>query len=283
MGDYDEEIPDEDKVQIASDFIMHAPPGEFNEVFNDVRVLLDNDDLLKQGASAAFTKYNHEQFTPATLGEGDDAPEVLITEHGLNADGTYSDPENGKVFSFDHLRKVASEIQDSAANDGPESYRVALQKEAKAYTAEHYPAGITTVYGKGKDVIVCIEDHKFQPRNFWNGRWRSQWTFNTSTGAAVGILRVQVHYYEDGNVQLQSEKTVNLKVDVGSEDAAAKKLFKSIASTESEYQSSISENYVEMSDTTFKALRRALPITRQKVDWNKIMNYKVGKELANMS
>jgi len=281
----EEPLSDAEKVRVAADFILHAPPGEFNEVFNDVRVLLNNDSLLKDGASAAFSQYNKDQLTPVKV----DGSELLglVTDHNDLGGGRFADARSGQSFKYDHLRKEATDYQAWSADATVEGLRAAIETEVTAYAMNHFRHGVSATFSKntedGKSIVVCIEDHQFQPKNYWNGRWRSQWTVKISGGQAevTGVLKVQVHYYEDGNVQLVSSKEVKESITLGNDAEAAKELVKLMEDSETEYQTAISENYQTMSDTTFKALRRQLPVTRTKIDWNKITSYRIGTELKS--
>jgi F-actin capping protein alpha subunit. len=55
-----------------------------------------------------------------------------------------------------------------------------------------------------------------------------------------------------------------------SPSASASKILALIADEEGKYQTSLNDTYHEMGEKTFKGLRRALPLTRQKLDWDKV-------------
>ena len=91
-------------------------------------------------------------------------------------------------------------------------------------------------------------------------------------------VRSNVHYFEDGNVQLDDGTKIQCDLKFGG------KMGEAMASTVGEYEMNFNQGmediYVSMSEQVLQGLRRRLPVTRVKFDWdNKASVHKLASEL----
>lgn len=290
MMDSDASTDDQQDQRTAADmvssFLLHAPPGEFPEVLDDVKGIVRDEQLIEEQVAKVLPKYTKSQLTPIKLDGSELA--VILSKFNDIGNGRFVDPRTKKSFQYDCLTGTTSDFSDWQPDAGAESWRSALENEWTSYSVEHYHEGAGSVFSSFKDDTVtlnaCLEGHQFQPKKFWNGRWRSMWTltFNPAKDKQVelvGLIKLHVHYYEDGNVQLVSSRHCDQIINLTKPEQVAKDVVDTVKKFESDYQRAISENYQTMSDTTFKALRRPLPVIRSKIEWNKLMGYKIGSEL----
>jgi len=268
------EVTEGEIIQIANSFLLASPPGEFMEVVTDVRGLLPDDSVINDSAPATFREWNTDQMLQVKSPKGEH--EVLITKFGEVNDAEYLDPRGNCVVQFDHIRQevVGSRAISGELDKSVEDFRGAFDVAAYEYVQEHYINGGVTVYGGKKNgqtnITICISSSKFNPNNFWNGRWRSIWHATVSGGKITlsGNMRLQVHYYEDGNVQLVSNTDKSGSANGSDAKSAAAATLKQIARIEAEFQEALNQSYNVMGDNTFKALRRMLPITKKMMDWD---------------
>jgi capping protein alpha len=277
-----DDISDEQKVEIATSFLLASPPGEFNEVASDVRRLVGNDDLLNRHFAAAAQEYNTDQMVYVEPSYCD--YKVLLTKFNEIDSTTYLDPRSKKTVSVDHIKKTVGSVQDGPAPAANEAHRAAIEEAVLEYVKEFFSNGALGVYSSPDGVVVCISAPKFSPGNFWNGRWRSTWKINFRPGGdkatLEGNVKLAVHFYEDGNVQLSNEHKKTTEIDIGNPTETAEAVAHTIRSVESEYEAAVEETYNNMDQGTFKGLRRKLPITGNKFEWEKQAGYRLGKEVS---
>merc|ERR1712048_365732 len=269
MSDYDE-ICESDKIKIAKEFLRYAPPGEFSQVYKDVSIILDRDIAHDEEIHACALDYHEDQLTPVrtlqATGDNQQNLEHMTLISGISRlDGMrYYDSKNHLTFEFNPITGRVSDIQPAPSDLRP------IDEESC----------------ESQDYMIHIEDHEFQPHNRWNGKWRSEWQLSVHDDKVIlrGGTKVHVHYYEDSNVQLVTKRMFdeleleNLTKNSNNEDICDA-VIKAIKKSETKYQQALRDNYVTMNDTTFKTLRRALPISKQKFNWENVAQFRIGKEI----
>lgn len=270
------------RVASAASFIIQSPPGEINDIISDLRTIVDDDDALQTGIQPALEEYNKEQFVcVAVPGQ---SHQVIVSDAGLIPEtGRFLDPRSKTSFTFDHLSLTAADPEPVETNAEAEPFRLALEESTLRYLNEHFQEGVTSVFtstSKHNTYIIQIVANKYNPQNFWSGRWRSEYVIDIDKGEITGKVFVNVHYYEQGNVQLQTSFHPTLTLPSSLTPSSAPKILAVIAEKEGDHERALSNAYADLGEKTFKSLRRALPLTRQKLDWDKVLGYKLGAELA---
>ncbi|KAI0164206.1 subunits of heterodimeric actin filament capping protein Capz [Xylariaceae sp. FL1272] len=257
-------------------FVEGAPPGELADVINDIKSLTINEPSLVSKLGPAFERYNEEQFTTVKL-PGSSQP-VIVSSYSSLGDGRYFDVESSSSFAFDHATQKASAVQSYVLEGAQAELVKSTLKSLSTYVSEHYPSASYGAYPIENDskVAVVIVANKYSPNNFWNGRWRSLYIFDPTSSSLEGSLKVDVHYYEDGNVRMLTNKPVTGSVS----SSTGAGICKEIASIEKKYQEELNRGFSSLSEGAFKGLRRQLPVTRQKIEWDKLASYRIGNDIG---
>lgn len=110
-----------------------------------------------------------------------------------------------------------------------------------------------------------------------NGRYRAIYHVPISSTTITGNIHVNVHYYEDGNVSLNTSKPVSISAPSSPTPDA---IVKRIAAAERDQQAELNDAFGRLAEGAFKGLRRQLPVTRQKVEWEKVGGYRLGQDIS---
>lgn len=267
------------QLETVSSFVEGAPPGELADVVADIKLLTQGSGDVVSQLGPAFQKYNEEQLITVKLPGSSQS--VLVSSHNSLGDGRYYDVDSSSSFVFDHATQKASAVQSYVVEGQQADLVKSTIKSLGTYVTEHFPNaayGAYPIEGDSK-IAVLIVANKYSPNNFWNGRWRSVYTFDPSSGSLEGEVKVDVHYYEDGNVRLLTNKAVSASIPSGSGAGIAKE----ISATEKKYQEELNKGFVGLSEGAFKGLRRQLPVTRQKIEWDKVTSYRLGQDIGGGS
>ena len=170
------------------------------------------------------------------------------------------------------LSQMASNAQSHTLDTQHADIVQSLLKSFSAAATEHFPSSKVGVFPTESDssIAILLVANKYSPQNFWNGRWRSTYLLNPTNNSVTGTIKVDVHYYEDGNVRMSTNKKVELS---GSNPDG---IVREIAKAENKFQEALNRAFSTLAEGSFKGLRRQLPVTRQRVEWEKIAGYRVG-------
>ncbi|EEY62586.1 F-actin-capping protein subunit alpha, putative [Phytophthora infestans T30-4] len=193
---------------------------------------------------------------------------ILICEEGEVDAAHYVDPIGNRVLGFDRFQQQI--VPDDVA-EIPEDKVTDFEKDR----------GSAGVYIVGTKLVVNLCTERINLRNYWGGRWKSRWEVDLTANPAKikGNIQLHVHYFENGNLQLQNSKDIDEEITVQRPGGLGDAILRVMKEAEDDLQSNLEDMYINMSEETFKEMRRVMPVTQTKMEWS-LHAHRTAKDLG---
>ena len=240
---------------IIKSILLSAPPGQFDIILEDLRSLLP-----KSSASSTLDP----SFVAAVRSEWE-----ASTGRSVLASSESAGASSGNGCT-DALSKAMDEY-------------LALKFSSAGVRAAH------DVTASAADTItIATYAERVDLHNHHAGSWKGSYTFCPSSGSLCGSVSIRAHIWENGgNVQLHSDITLDA-INVGtcpaddSEKQAswAQGVVRQIEVWEDkDVMDQLTTMFDSVGNTYLKSLRRVMPITRTKMNWN-VLAHRVRQTLG---
>lgn len=279
------ELSKKEKTKLICNFLKQARPGEFNHVFEDLRILVNDNNLMRLEAAQVCAHHNRNNCTSVKI-KGDNA---LVTRYNYIGGNRFFDPQIKLSFRFDHLSGRADKFlphHDTLRGDA-ELWRGTLNAALESYMESHFSSGCCRVFNKNLTsrpfFVVCIEGHQHPPSDSWNCLWKSEWTFayTPPTTQIKGNIHLQLHYFKGMNLHLTANEDIIESIALMNRTQFAYDFAKLIEAEENKFQIGLVEDLQVSSDEMWRTLRRHLPITRSVINWDKLLTCQKTKVKAS--
>lgn len=150
---------------------------------------------------------------------------------------------------------------------------LALKVELSRYQTNSFPKGNSSIqFDKSNNVYsMAIVACRKQFSNMRIGQWTSFWELDANESKLTGNITIAVHYFEEGNVQLEIKDTTSMTLEACEDyEEFARNIFTGVEKYENEILTAINEAYDKLRQIAFRRLRRLLPIMKSKMNWKHI-------------
>ncbi len=252
-------------IKVAKYIIKKTPIGHLGKCLENLRALVGEKVMETEEVKEEI--YNYGSTHLSQVPNDVTNTKVVISNLTKDEEGFYHD--QGQKVKF-KIGIESGQVEEAQSSECANELRNAVDNKMKEYLNKCYKTEVTryNVYYTEDKIVVLISAHNLNLKSFWSGEWLSTWEMTISTKQINGTLRANTYYYEEGNIQFSLDTKFDGVAQGGDDNAVAESLVEFIKKCENSVQLELEKVYDELSENYIKPLRRKLPITGTKMNWN---------------